>query len=169
MNITSTRHCALALIPLLGAAFLIQACGGGGNAVAQGVSDADAIEGAWESSVTIRDCTSGAALRTLKGASVLHRGGTATATNNLPPASNGIAIGSWKREATAAVYTVRLRFYRFNPDGTAAGAQILTRGVTLSADAKTLTGTIATQVLDNADAVLQNVCGTETAVRVGVV
>jgi hypothetical protein len=169
MNICmTTRNCALALIPGLLAALLIQACGGGGDAVAQAAPDADPIEGAWQSAVTVRDCASGAVLRSFTGFTVLHRGGSASATNNLPPSSNGPAFGSWKRASAASSYTTTLRFFRFNADGSFAGAQNLTRSLTLAADGKSLTGTLSAQVVDPADVVLLTTCGTETAVRVAV-
>ncbi|MDQ6628377.1 MAG: hypothetical protein M3Z29_08015 [Pseudomonadota bacterium] len=169
MNIyLTTRTCALALIPGLLAALLIQACGGGFDAVAQATSEADPVEGAWQSAVTVRDCTTGAVSRSFIGLTVLHRGGTATATNNLPPAGNGPAVGSWKRGNTVAGYTTTLRFFRFNADGSFAGAQNLTRTFTLAADGKSLTGTLSAQVVDPADVVLLTTCGTETAVRVAV-
>ena len=167
-TLLSTRNCTLALIPGLVAALLIQACGGGSDAVAQSASDADAIEGAWQSAVTIRDCSSGAVLRSFTGFTVLHRGGTASATNNLPPASNGPAYGSWKRGSAPSTYTTTLRFFRFNPDGSFAGAQNLTRTLTLAADGRSLTGTLSSQVVDPAEVVLQTGCGTETATRVAV-
>ena len=169
MNIRpTTRNCALALIPGLLVALLIQACGGGGDAVAQSTPDADPIEGAWQSAVTVRDCASGAVLRSFTGFTVLHRGGTASATNNLPPSSNGPAFGSWKRAGAASSYTITLRFFRFNVDGSFAGAQNLTRSLTLAADGKSLTGTLAAQVVDPAEVVLATTCGTETAHRVAV-
>ncbi len=181
----TTRHCALALIPTLTAALLIQACGGGGDAVAQMAygadaadgarssaqhrdrrHDADALEGAWQSAVSIRDCTSGAVLRSFNGFTVFHRGGTATATNSLPPSGNGPAFGTWKRGADASSYTVTLRLFRFNADGSFAGAQNLTRKFTLSDDRKSLAGTLSTQILDPVENILQTGCGTETAIRV---
>ncbi len=169
MNMLTTKNVALTLVPGLLAALLIQACGGGSVAVAQTPPENDPIEGAWESSVTIRDCTSGNPLRSFKGLTVLHRGGTATATNNLPPAGNGPAVGTWKRNNGPTGYTATFRFYRFNADGSFAGAQKLSRNVTLAADGNALTGTISAQVLDAADNVLQEVCGTEAAVRVATI
>ena len=165
----TTKNCALASLPVLTAAFLFQACGGGGgDAIAQSLSDADPVEGVWESAVTIRDCASGATLRTFKGLSVLHRGGTASATNSNPPASNGPAFGTWKAGTGASAYTVSLRFYRFNADGSLAGAQNLVRSVTLASDRNAMTGTISAQLLDPTNTVVgPPICGVETAARVG--
>jgi hypothetical protein len=183
----TTRNGALALIPTLTAALLIQACGGGGEAVAQmayGAAagedtrqsaqgrdrrhDADALEGVWQSAVSVRDCSSGAVLRSFNGLSVFHRGGTASATNNLPPGATSPAFGTWKRGSADASYTVTLRLFRFNADGSFAGAQNLTRTFTLAADGKSLAGTLSVQVLDPMENTLQTTCGVETATRVAV-
>ena len=164
----NTKNCSLAMLPVLLAALLIQACGGGGSAIAQSASDADPIEGVWESAVTIRDCSTGAPLRAFKGLSVLHRGGTASATNNNPPASAGPAFGTWRATGTPASYTAAFRLLRFNPDGTYAGAQNLTRTLKLEADRNSMTGTISAELIDPANNVVgAPICGVETAVRIG--
>ena len=165
----TTTNCSLAMLPALLAALLFQACGGGGDAGAQAVADtADPVEGVWESAVTIRDCASGATLRAFKGLSVLHRGGTASATNSNPPASNGPAFGTWRATGAPSAYTAAIRFYRFNPDGSFAGAQNLNRSLTLAADRNSMSGTIAAQLLDPAGNVVgAPICGVETAARVG--
>ena len=161
-------NCSLAALPVLVTALLIQACGGGGSAIAQSASDADPIEGVWESAVTIRDCASGATLRAFRGLSVLHRGGTASATNSNPPTSAGPAFGTWRATATPATYTAVFRLLRFNADGTFAGAQNLTRTLKLETDRNTMTGTISAELVDPANALVgAPICGVETAVRVG--
>ena len=69
----SLKTVALVSVTAAAATLFIQACGGG--AVAQAASDADPVEGVWESTLTIKDCASGAVLTTFKGLAVLHRGG----------------------------------------------------------------------------------------------
>jgi hypothetical protein len=146
------------MLPVLLAALLIQACGGGGSAVAQSATDADPVEGVWESTVTIRDCATAAPLRAFKGLSVLHRGGTASATNSNPPASAGPAFGTWRATATAGSYSATFRLFRF--DGSFAGAQNLTRTLKLEADRNTMTGTISAELLDpNNNVVGAPICG----------
>jgi hypothetical protein len=129
------------------------------------VSDADVIEGVWESTITIRDCTSGAAIRSFKGMNTFHRGGTLSDTNNQPTVNRGPGHGVWKKGVGGA-YTASFRFYRYNPDGSLAGSQKVTRTTTLAVDNNNTTGTISAQLLDTGDAVLQTQCGTETSVRV---
>lgn len=169
MTQLTTKNCSLAMLPALLVALLFQACGGGGgSAVAQGLADTDPIEGVWESAITIRDCASGTTLRGFKGLTVLHRGGTASGTNNNPPASNGPAFGTWKATSTPSAYTATFRFYRFNPDGSFAGAQSLVRNVNLAADRNSMTGTISAQLLDASNNVVgPPICGVEATARVG--
>jgi hypothetical protein len=145
---------------------LVQACGGSSVAVAQpaAVSDADPIEGTWESTITIRDCTSGAVVRTFRGMNTFHRGGTLSDTNDQPAGTRGPGQGVWKKGAGA--YSASFRFYRYNADGSLAGSQKVTRTTTLGADNNSTTGTISAQVIDTADTVVQTICGTEASIRV---
>jgi hypothetical protein len=99
---------------------------------------------------------------------VLHRGGTASAANSNPPASNGPAFGTWKATAVPSAYTAIFRFDRFNPDGSFAGAQDLVRNLTLVADHNSMTGTISAQLLDPANNLVgPPICGVETTARIG--
>jgi hypothetical protein len=71
----------------------------------------------------------------------------------------------WRRASIAGAFEISLRFFRFNPDGSWAGAQHLRRRVT-QLDGNTLSGTVSAQVLDSAGNILQTVCGSEAATRV---
>ena len=155
---------SLALITLTASAtiLLIQACGGG--AVAQTAADADAIEGVWESVVTVKDCTSSAVLTTFRGVSVMHRGGTMSADNSQPVATRGAAFGTWKR-GTGNAYTTSFVFMNFNPDNTLAGTQKVLRNLTIAADNNSLTGTTSIKILDAAGGLLRQACATETGAR----
>ena len=143
---------------------IMQACGGGSDAIAQTAADADPIEGVWESAVTIRDCSAGTTLATFTGVTQLSRGGAVLATNNQPPTTQGTGYGRWARNA-GGDYAVGFRLFRFAPDGRVVGTQKVARTLTLAADYKSMTGTISAQVMDPAGAVLQQVCGSETVTR----
>lgn len=147
-------------------ALLMQACGGGGDAHAQAAPLREPIEGFWQSNVTLRDCSSGAALGAFRGLTTFHADGTASADNNQPSATKGVAMGTWAKSATGA-YVVELRFWRYGADGLPAGQQRLTRTITVAADGRSLTSTIVTQALDAADNVVLTACGAETGARVG--
>ena len=154
------------LLPALAAFLLVQACGGGGDANAQ-ASAADPVEGVWESVVNVRDCSSGAPLRSFEGLTNLLRGGGVLAVNNQPPTQFGAAMGRWSAGASAGSYTIQFRFFRFNADGSPAGSQRVTHSWTVDGGGATATGTIAAQVLDPADNVIASICAQTTNTRVG--
>ncbi len=159
----SLKSVALVAVTAAATMLLIQACGGG--AVAQ-ANDADPVEGAWESAVSVRDCTTNAVLFVGRGQGLAHRRGTWVQTDASPPTTRGVALGTWKRDATAQNYTTRFRFIRYNADGSFAGTVRVTRVFTLSADGNTQTSTNTSQTLDAAGAVLQNGCGSDVSTRV---
>jgi hypothetical protein len=161
---TSLKTVAAIALTTAAVSLFIQACGGS-DAVAQSTADADAIEGVWESSVTIKDCASGAVVRSFLGEGLFHRGGSLTADNSLPRPTQGIALGNWKHGSGSA-YTANVRFLRFNPDGSLAGAQKVQRALTLAADGNAFTGVVTGQVTDLSGATVAPICGTETAVRI---
>lgn len=131
----------------------------------QSSANARKLEGVWESQVTIRVCPAGDPIRTFRGLTLFSRGGSSTATNNNPPSTNSPALGRWEYQGGRR-YRAVFRFFRFNPDGTFAGAQRITRNITLSPDGDHLTGTISFEVFDVNDNLIQTGCSTETATRV---
>lgn len=166
MNPVTPKSVALFTLASVSMAMLMQACGGGTEAHAQAAATPDPIEGFWQSSVALRDCNTNAALGGFRGLSIFNQGGTASADNNQPSATKGAAMGTWKKAANGS-YTVALRFWRYNLDGTPAGQQRLVRTITLAADGQSLTSTITTQALDNSDNVVLSACGAETGARIG--
>jgi hypothetical protein len=145
---------------------LMQACGGSSDANAQAAAERDPIEGLWQSSVSLTDCTSGASVGGFRGLSTFSRGGIAVADNTTPPNTKGVALGTWRQTAPGA-YVMEARFWRYLPDGTPAGQQRLTRTVTLASDGRSVSGTVVSITLDGADNPVRTVCGTETGARVG--
>ena len=160
------KAAALFALASVTTAILMQACGGSGDAHAQAAMAADPIEGFWQSTVALQDCTTGASLGGFRGLTTFQAGGTASADNSQPPATKGTALGSWKRSMSGG-YVAELRFWRYKPDGTPDGQQRLTRTFTLAADGKTLNGTVSSAALDVADNPVRTVCGTETGARIG--
>src|SRR5664279_3316639 len=163
-HLSSLKTVALVACAAAATTLLIQACGG--TAEAQTAADApNAIEGVWEATVTIKDCSTGAVQRTFKGETLFHRGGTLTADNSLPVATRSTSLGVWKQDS-ASGYTAKFRFLRFNPDGSLAGSQKVVRSIVLSVDGNSMTSSINGQVLDAADVLVAPICGTEAGVRI---
>ena len=94
---------------------------------------------------------------------MFHRGGTLNADNSLPVPSRGASYGVWKQDSLAG-YTAKFRFLRRNPR-LARRPQKVVRSLALAADANSFTGTLAGQVLDAGEAVVQPICGSETGQR----
>lgn len=160
---------AAALISITAAAttLVIHGCGGGaGISSAEAADVADPIEGVWESTITLKDCTSTAVLRTFKGLTMFHRNGSLNADNSAPTTTRGTAFGNWRRGAAAGSYTASFVFFRFNADGSYAGSQKVARTFSIGADNNSLTGTLEGALLDPAGAVVAPVCGSEIAARV---
>ena len=158
-----------ALISITAAAttLVIHGCGGdAGISSAVAADAADPIEGVWESAITIKDCSNAAVLRTFKGLTLFHRGGSLNADNSAPTTTRGAAFGNWRRGAAAGSYTANFVFFRFNADGSYAGSQKVARTFSLGADNNSLTGTLEGSLLDPAGVVLAPVCGSEIAARV---
>jgi hypothetical protein len=157
------KSTALIAVTATATSLLIQACGGG--AFAQSAGDADLIEGTWDSSITIKDCDSGATLNAFKGASLFHRGGTLSGDNSMPPPTRGAAFGLWSH-GSSGLYSANLWFTRFNPDGTVAGTQKVKRSITLAANGNMFSGTLTLEILNPAGVVVAQGCGVESASRV---
>lgn len=167
MNNAIYRSMALAFVPAVVTALLVQACSSGSDAVAQApaIESADPVEGLWDSIATARDCASGQALATFRGMNLFHRGGTLSDTNAAPTVTRGPGFGTWKRNGAGPTYTATFRFFLYNPDGSFAGLQRVTRNLTLSADGNSTTSNNTAQTIDPAGNVVANLCVTDVSTR----
>ena len=162
MNIRTLKISAATLLPAVVTMLVVQACGGGGNAVAQ--TAADPLEGIWDTVGMQRDCTSNAVIATFRASQAVHRGGTLTGINSGAPGTQGPSVGLWSKN-TDGSYAIKFRFYRFNADGSPAGSNVVTSTRTLGVDGNTYSGTTRNEVRDAAGGVLQTLCVTDTATR----
>lgn len=127
---------------------------------------AASLEGVWQTTVTQRNCQTGDVIRTSKGLSVYHKGGTMSETSAaLPPALRGPGFGVWER-GRRSTFTSSFIFQRFNPDGTFAGTQKITSNIDLDRwTGNTYATTTSIQILDPNDVVVGTGCATATATR----
>lgn len=89
------------------------------------------LEGIWNVSVTVTNCTTGASIRKVASLQQFRGDGSMIETANT--ASRGISEGVWRfvgRQTVAASYW----FYRFNPDGTFASRASITDKITPGAN-----------------------------------
>jgi len=162
MNRLQLKVCSAALLPSVATMLFVQACGGGGAAIAQ--QSTDPYEGVWEAVVTAHDCTTSSILGTFRGAQVVHHGGTLSDTNASPPGTRGPGFGVWSRNGDGT-YAVKFRFYRYNTDGTLAGTTVVTSTRTLAADGNSYNGDTRSEVRDTAGVVLSRTCVADVGSR----
>jgi hypothetical protein len=161
----SLKSAMLITVTAAATALLMQACGGGAIAQTAVAEDIDPIEGAWDGTVTSKDCTSGAVAGSFRVLHLYHRGGTVDIDNAQGRSGRGNIYGVWQR-ATSTAYKVNVIHQRFNPDSTFAGTNKIKRTLTLGPDGNSFTATLAIQFLDPAGVVLTQACATESAARV---
>ena len=153
---------ALSVLPALAFFALLQACGGSDSAIAQ--DSADPIEGVWEGTATLTNCSTGAVLTSFAASSVYHRGGTMGDTNATPTVTRGPGFGTWTRSGTT--YTIKFRFFAYDNTGALIGTRRVTRTVTLAANGQTATGTNSNELFNPAGVSQGASCGTDTSTRV---
>ncbi len=121
--------------------------------------------GTWDIRVTLRNCETGASIKTLRTMNTFACGGTLIETGaRATPNLSSLGHGTW-RHIGGQNYSAVLRFFRFNKDGTIADMQKITRHIELSDDGKEFTSTASLEVFDDADNLILANCATETAKR----
>ncbi len=131
----------------------------------QSSANARKIEGVWEAQVTIRDCQTGDPIITFRAMVMYIRGGSLMVTGNTPPTATGPGFGRWQHLGGRHYYST-FRFFQYNPDGSFAGLQRVTRRTTLSRGGDAFTTTASGEIFDANDNLIGSGCATETAKRV---
>jgi hypothetical protein len=129
-------------------------------------SSTQSIEGVWQTTVTQRNCQTGDVMRTFRGLSVYHEGGTVSETSAaLSPALRSPGYGFWEKESRST-YSSSFIFQRFNPDGTFAGTQQTTSTIVVGGrNGNIYDTTTSIQVFDANNNLLGTGCATATATR----
>ena len=98
------------------------------------------LEGVWNVSVTVTNCSTGALIRTVESLQAFHHDGTIVETAN--SASRGISEGVWSHDG-AQTYDAKYWFFRYTSTGTFASLAKVTDKITLGSDGHlTSTGTV---------------------------
>ena len=127
-------------------------------------SDARAIEGVWDITVTRRNCQTGTAILTAVAMITYARGGTMLDWGTgMAPSLRSPGQGLWNHLSGRNFYSA-FQFFRFNVDGTLAGRQIVRTQIELGYDGIYRNSATA-QILDVNGNVIQNNCSTATATR----
>jgi hypothetical protein len=123
------------------------------------------LEGAWDLTVTARNCQTGAAIRTFPSMHTYMRGGTMQdfGTGGAPlPRSSGQGIWSYLSNGH---YSAAFQFFRFNADGTNAGRQINRVQIELSPDGSSYASSSTAQTFDVNGNLIATNCFTALAER----
>lgn len=122
------------------------------------------IEGTWRVQVTLRNCQTGAEIRTFPAMLTFAQGGTLTGTSTvLPPSLRGGDFGIWQFDGHGGYSAVSEAFI-FN-GGAWSQTQRISQAITLSQDANTLWSNAHTEFFDTAGNVVASGCATAVATR----
>lgn len=128
-------------------------------------ADTRRLEGVWNLTVTVRNCQTGAAIRTFPAMHTYMSGGTMSdfGVGSAPlPRSSGQGVWSYQSRGR---YSAAFQFFRFNADGTYAGRQINRVQIELSYDGNNYESSATAQTFDVNGNITANSCFTATATR----
>jgi hypothetical protein len=141
-----------------------QLMAGASTAIAKD-DDRDPIEGAFNATVTIKNCSNGAVLGSTRALLLFHHGGTVTIDNTQAPTLRGLILGTWVREGVKR-YTSDVSHFNHFEDGTFSGVNKIHRTIVLGQDADTFAADLRVQVFGVDGTLLAEVCPTEAGTRV---
>jgi hypothetical protein len=128
-------------------------------------SKARRLEGTWQVQVTLRNCQTGAVLRTAPAFLTFASGGTLVETTTVFSSSQrGPGHGFWEHTGGKTFKAVSKAFF-FNPDGTWAGTQTLTQQIEFADDPDAFNSTATTEVVAPNGTVILSGCATAVAHR----
>lgn len=122
-----------------------------------------AIEGVWDSRVTLHPCPDPTVvLASFRALNQFNRHGSLVATSQVaqPP-----SLGKWKW-LDGRRYRAVFRFQRFGAAGAFEGMTQVTREIRLSASGNSFTSVVATELYDLSDTLFAAGCGREEATRI---
>lgn len=126
-------------------------------------SAAGKLEGTWLTQVAIRDCQSGAILRSFSAINTFNSGETMVdTTTGVSPSLRSPGLGKWEQTGPQTYTAISLALL-FNPAGVWIGSQKLTHTITVSGDENVFTST--SQVFDTSGTVLSTGCATAAGTR----
>ena len=124
-----------------------------------------AVMGSWKVAITLRNCDDGKRTGMVHAVDIFSAGGALKESGSRTAgAMEGPGHGSW-RHVGGGRYDSVLRYYRFDPDGSVAELQRVTRSLQLSADGRRFSGTALLEVFDSHDRLVLSQCATEVAER----
>ena len=128
-------------------------------------SQASRLEGTWRVQLTVRDCRTGAALRTFPALFTFAKGGTLTETTaGQSPALNTPGLGVWGHTDGTTYSAVSESFF-FSPAGVWITTHRLTRAIELANDGNEFTDAVNLEIFDTTGNPIGTGCATSAAHR----
>ena len=122
------------------------------------------IEGTWRVQVSLRNCQTGAEVRTFPAMLTFAVGGTLTGTSTvIPPSARGGDFGIWQFNGHGS-YSAVSEAFLFS-GGAWSQTQRITQAITLSQDASTFSSDAHTEFFDTAGNLVSSGCATAVATR----
>jgi hypothetical protein len=138
---------------------------GTASARSEDAGSQNGLEGAWRLQLTVRDCQTGAALRTFPALAAFAKGGTLTVTTaGQSPALFTPNLGVW-RHTEGHSYGAVSEAFVFSPAGVWIQTHRLTRAIEISDDGNEFTDTVDLQIFDASGNLIAPGCGTTVATR----
>jgi hypothetical protein len=127
------------------------------------------LEGVWRTTVTQRNCQTGAVLKIAQGIVAYHEGGTMTESSNaLGPAFRSPGIGVWEKTGPAT-FRASFIFQRYAADGAFAGTQVISSTIEVgggrNGEPDTYETATSIQIYDVNNNLLGTGCASATATR----
>lgn len=120
-----------------------------------------AIEGVWDSTVTLTVCGAPVEIRKFRALNLFEHDGALVATSEVAPPPS---LGHW-HWLGGHKYRAQFRFQRFGAGGVFEGITEVTREITLAKSGNAFSGVVTTRLFDAFDNPVGEGCGKEAAVR----
>lgn len=123
------------------------------------------LEGTWRVQVTLRNCQTGAELRTFPAMLTFAQGGTLTgSTTAFPPPLRGSDFGVWNHNGGRR-YGATTEAFIFSPVGAWVSTQRITQAIELDRHGDSFTSDAAVEFFDTLGNVTSTGCATAVATR----
>jgi len=128
-------------------------------------SQGKGLQGTWRVQLTVRDCQTGAALRTFPALFTFDKGGTLSVTTaGQLPALSTTGLGVW-RHTDGHAYSAVSEAFVFSPAGVWIQTHRLTRAIEIGDNKDEFTDTVALQIFDTNGNVIVTGCATSAGSR----
>ena len=132
---------------------------------AQSEDSHNRLEGAWRLQVTVRDCQTGAALRTFPALFTFAKGGTlAVTTAGQLPSLSTTGLGVWQH-TEGHTYRAVSEAFVFSPAGAWIQTHRLTRNIEIGNDGDDFTDTVNLEIFGTTGNLIATGCATSVASR----